>query len=188
MRAAGDEQLVREAQRGSTEAFEVLVTRYEPRVTTLCRRILGSPADAEDAAISAFVKAWGALDRYDCRRSFAVWLLTIAAREAVSLARSRRPWTPLADEEGGEPAAFLGPEGNRTDPEAAALAQEEAHALRRALSRLTGEARTAVVLRYQLDWSYAQIAEALRLSVGTVGTLLHRAKRVLRQYLEEGSA
>ena len=188
MQAAGDEQLVREAQQGSAEAFELLVTRYEPRVTALCRRILGSQADAEDAAVSAFVKAWRALGRYDGRRPFAAWLFTIAVREAVSLGRSRKPWTPLAEGEGDGPAASLGSEGGGTDPEAAALAQEEDYAVRRALAKLTAEARAAVVLRYQLDWSYSEIAGALRLPLGTVGTLLHRAKRTLRQYLEEGSA
>jgi RNA polymerase sigma-70 factor (ECF subfamily) len=183
-----DEELVKEARGGSADAFEALVIRYEARVRGLCRRILGSAADAEDAAVSAFVKAWRSLPRYAPGRSFAAWLLTIAAREAISLGRSRKVWRPLADAEASGLAACPGGAGGSPDPEAVAMAREEAHAVRQALAKLAPEARAAVVLRYQWDWSYRAIAEALRLPSGTVGALLHRAKRTLRQYLEEGSA
>lgn len=184
---AKEQELVRTAQKGSADAFEALVRRYEPRVTGLCQRLLGSRADAEDAALSAFVKAWRSLARYDRTRPFSTWLFTIATREAISLARSRRLWTPLEElAQGGAAGPGVLPGGSAGgDPEREALEREEGQALLAALARLGGAARTAVVLRYQLDRSYAEIASLLGVPVGTVGTLLHRAKAQLRQCLEE---
>lgn len=189
MGEAAEQELIRQAQQGSAAAFEALVVRYESRVRGLCQRILGSPADAEDAAISALVKAWRSLRRYDLSRPFYPWLSTIAAREAVSLARSRRPWVPFDEIEGGGGTNHPGlAAGGPPDPEAAAVAQEESQAVLQALARLGTAARTAVVLRYELDQSYAEIAAALGVPVGTVGTLLHRAKAQLRRDLEEDEA
>ncbi len=189
MPEAVDQQLVGEARNGSADAFETLVKRYEPRVTGLCRRILGSRADAEDAAISTFTKAWRALARYDPTRPFDTWLFTIAAREAVTLARSRRLWTSLEEVVEGSAGLALASSatyGRPSDPEAVALGGEETAAVLAALTRLSLPARTAVVLRYQLERSYAEIGALLGVPAGTVGTLLHRAKKQLRQFLEEG--
>jgi RNA polymerase sigma-70 factor (ECF subfamily) len=180
---SSDRQLVERCLNGSTEAFRGLVLRYESKVTGFCRRILGSREDAEDASIAAFVKAWRSLSRYDVSRPFATWLFTIAGREAVSIARSRKVWTPLATD--GDDAALVAVAPD--DPEASAIASEERERLMAGLARLETSYRTVLVLRYQLDLSYGEIASILQVPAGTVGTLLHRAKRQLRQCLEEGS-
>lgn len=182
-----DQTLAREAQAGSVVAFEALVTRYERRVAWLCERILGSRADAEDASIAAFVKAWRSLGRYDPARPFAPWLLTIASREALTLARTRPTWISLeALGCGKEP---VDPPGATGDPAEAALAGETREAVLTAVGRLDPLSRTAVVLRYQLDLSYAELARLLQVPSGTVGTLLHRARLKLRGWLagEEGN-
>lgn len=175
--------LLERCQNGSAEAFRQLVTRFEPSVTGFCRRILGSEADAEDASVATFVKAWRSLARYDRSRPFATWLFTIAAREAVSVARSRKPWTPLEEGDADSATPQVSPAG---DPEARAIAAEERENLLAALARLEAPYRTAIVLRYQLDLTYGEIAGILQVPVGTVGTMLHRAKRQLRVCLEEG--
>lgn len=185
MQEPRDEELVSKARDGSQDAFRDLVLRYEPRVTALCRRILGSQADAEDAAISAFIKAWRALPRFDPSRPFAPWLFTIAAREATSVARSRKDWLPL--EETGK-SGNIADKGRWGDPEHAAVAREEARSLEQALARLEPIYRAALVLRYQLDRSYAEIAGILNVPAGTVATLLHRGKQKLRVCLEEEEA
>ncbi|MGE5553349.1 MAG: RNA polymerase sigma factor [Betaproteobacteria bacterium] len=182
-----DQTLARQAQAGSVEAFEALLTRHERRVAWLCERILGNRADAEDATISACVKAWRWLRRYDSSRPFVPWLLTIASREALTLARNRPTWTSLDDLTAGEEDVRPGGGG---DPAEAALAGETREALLDAVARLDSLSRAAVVLRYHLDLSYAEIARLLEIPPGTVGTLLHRARHRLRGWLagDEGDS
>lgn len=176
-----DETLARKAQAGSVEAFEDLVARYEPRVERLCERILGSRADAEDAAIAAFVKAWRWLARYDSSRPFAPWLLTIASREALTVARARPTWTSL---DAYAPESELSaPAGGFGDPVEAAVSGATRETILAAVMRLDLPSRAAVVLRFQLDLSYAEIARLLGIPPGTVGTLLHRARHRLRGWL-----
>ncbi|MCL4514459.1 MAG: sigma-70 family RNA polymerase sigma factor [Firmicutes bacterium] len=185
MQEPRDEELVSQARDGSQDAFRDLVLRYEPRVTALCGRILGSRADAEDAAISAFIKAWQALPRFNPSRPFAPWLFTIAAREATSVARSRKDWLPLEETGYGGTLVDKDRSGN---PEHAVVDREEARSLEQALARLEPIYRAALVLRYQLDRSYAEIAVILKVPAGTVATLLHRGKQKLRSCLEEEEA
>lgn len=177
-----DQALARKAQAGSTGAFEELVARYERRVERLCERILGNPADAEDAAIATFVKAWRWLGRYDAARPFAPWLMTIAGREALSVAQARPTWTSLDSLGSGEETYAL--PGHVGDPAESALTGETRETVLAAVERLEPAARAAVVLRYQLDLSYAEIARLLGVPSGTVGTLLHRARSKLRSWLE----
>ncbi|MGE5507494.1 MAG: RNA polymerase sigma factor [Chitinophagales bacterium] len=177
-----DQALARKAQAGSPEAFEELVARYERRVERLCERILGSRADAEDAAIATFVKAWRGLGRYDPSRPFAPWLMTIAGREAVTVAQTRPTWTSLDNlVEGG--AELDGSPGHAQDPAELALTGETRETVLSAVERLDPASRAAVVLRYQLDLSYAEIAGLLGMPAATVGTLLHRARSRLRGWL-----
>ncbi len=88
--------LVRRAQDGDDEAFAGLVDLYQRPVYNLCYRMLGgSEQAAEDAAQETFWRAYQAIRRYDPQRSFATWILSIAAHYCIDQQRKRR--LPLAD-------------------------------------------------------------------------------------------
>lgn len=78
------------AQNGDDDAFTRLVERYQNPVYNLCYRMLGDSQEAEDAAQESFWRAYQAIRRYDPERSFATWLLSIAAHYCIDLQRKRR--------------------------------------------------------------------------------------------------
>jgi RNA polymerase sigma-70 factor (ECF subfamily) len=81
---------VTQAQQGSDEAFTKLVETYQTPVFNLCYRMLGEPDLAEDAAQETFLRAFQHLHRYDQKRPFATWLLSIAAHYCIDRLRRRK--------------------------------------------------------------------------------------------------
>ena len=81
---------VLQAQKGDDEAFTNLVEMYQKPVYNLCYRMLGDAEGAEDAAQETFLKAYQNLARYDVERSFATWLLSIAAHHCIDKLRRKR--------------------------------------------------------------------------------------------------
>jgi RNA polymerase sigma-70 factor (ECF subfamily) len=88
-----DEELARQTQAGSFEAFEELVRRFERRIFTFVTRTCGPPADAAEITQATFVKAFQSIRRFDCRYTFAAWLFTIARRKCIDDYRAARPPT-----------------------------------------------------------------------------------------------
>ena len=184
--APADETLARLAREGSAEAFAELVRRFERPVFGLVVRLVRDPALAEDLAQEVFLRAWRALPAFDPERRFASWLLRIAHNAAIDSLRRRRagfllPLEPPGEDEGrdreiADPAAV--------DPEARAVGRDLAHALERALARLRPEYRSALLLRFQRQLAYEEIAEVLGLPLGTVKTFLHRGRAELARALE----
>ena len=89
MKENESEWLVR-AIEGDDQAFTRLVELYQNPVYNLCYRMLGTPGDAEDAAQEAFLRAYKNLQRYDRKRSFATWLLSIASHYCIDQLRRKK--------------------------------------------------------------------------------------------------
>jgi len=178
--------LVRAAAAGDTAAFRRLVELHMRAVYGLGLSILGDPDDADDVAQETFVRAWIALDRYDERFAFYTWLRTIATRLALNVrAKRRRRRT-----EGGESfdAASETVADPGADPATNAAVAELRGRLEAALAQLPAEQRAVLVLRGQEGMSYAEIAAALEVPVGTVMSRLARARERLRGLLREAGA
>lgn len=171
MTSSDDSALVAEARAGSQEATAELFRRHWTTAWRAALAIVGSPAAAEDVAQEAFVRAIGALGRFDNQRPFAVWLHRIVVNRAIDHLRRERRHARLED------AADSGYDGTPSlaDPE-----------LGVALGRLTLDRRIAVVLRYGLDYRPDEIAEVLDIPLGTVHSRLARALAELRTMLEVG--
>jgi RNA polymerase sigma-70 factor (ECF subfamily) len=138
--------------------------------------VSGRPAEAEDAAQEAFVKAYAALPRFRAGAPFRPWLLRIVANEARNRRRSavRRADLALRVAE-DRPSIDAAP-----SPESAVLAQEARAALLAAVNTLRDEDREVIAARYFLELSEAETAEALGIARGTVKSRLSRALRRLR--------
>lgn len=178
---ATDAQLVADTRNGNLDAFQQLVTRYQARLFGLCYRLLGRYHDAEDAAQEALLRAYRALDRYDPRRPFDRWLLTIAARCCVSMLRRRR--SPEPQLERNRPAAEAHLPHNSPGPAAQAQAREFAQAVARAVAALPEPYRLPFVLFHQEEMTHEEIAQALDLPPGTVKSRVHRARKHLYRHL-----
>ncbi len=90
-----DLELVRQSLAGQTEAFGVLVTRYQKVMYTVAIRMLGNTEDARDATQDAFVKAYQRLDTFDSSYKFFSWMYRILVNECLNLSRGRHVEEPL---------------------------------------------------------------------------------------------
>ena len=171
-----DDELIERAKRGDVRAYELLVERYRGVAVRAAYLACRSNADAEDAAQEAFVKAYGALGRFEQGRPFRPWILRIVTNEATNRRRSARRREDLAlrvsrDRPSGEAAP---------SPEEAVLASERDRVVLAALSALKEDDRLVIAYRYFLELSEAEMAEALGVRPGTVKSRLHRAMERLR--------
>ncbi len=174
---------VLQARNGDDEAFAILVETYQTPVYNLCYRMLGEPEAAEDAAQETFLKVYQNLSRYDAERSFATWLLSIAAHHCIDKLRRRRFSTFSIDED--EETPFELPDQHAPDPEAEAARREQQRRLQRLLQELEPLDRAAIVLRYWHDASEVEIAQSLHLTVPAVKSRLHRARKALAVLWQE---
>lgn len=172
-----DEQLARRVQQGCAASFEELMARYQVPVLQFLRHRSGS-RDAEDLLQETFVRAYVNLHRYRPRWRFATWLFTIARR--VSINYRRRP-SPVVDHE----AIGLAESGGPT-PLTAMVAEEDRRGLWKMAANVLGqEELTAVWLYYVEEMPTREIAAVLERSWVSVKTMLYRARRKLRPFLEQ---
>lgn len=141
----------------------------------VCFRMLGNPHEAEDAAQETFLKAYQHLNQYDPNRKFVNWLLAIASNHCVDRLRKRRLTLIPFD----ELRLWDPPQGDRGTPEPALTQQELEADVKDLLAELGAKDRAAIVLRYWHELSYAEIADALRLTESAVKSRLHRARNQL---------
>lgn len=175
-----ERELIAAAKCGSERAFEQLVRANEKKVYTLCLRMCGDPADAEEAAQEAFLAAWKGLPSFRGDSAFSTWLHRLAANACIDLLRrTRRTRAELSldDELAAEPV------DERASPQRELERREQREAVQRGLAALPDEHRTVLVLREVEQLSYAEIAEATGLELGTVKSRISRARAQLRNYL-----
>ncbi len=170
------ENVLREAQMGSSVAFGQVYGEFSSRVFGLCRKMLGSHAAAEDATSEVFERAYDALDQYDRERPFDRWILTIASRHCLNRLRRERLEKRLFHDEPVEAPAIAA----ASSPLVAFEDQEQRRVLLRAIDALPENYRVPLILKYYGDLSYDEIADHLGTTRSNVAVLLHRAKRELR--------
>ena len=178
-----DEDLARLLAGGDAQAFEELVDRHQRRVRTLCYRLSGNLAEAEDLTQETFLRVFRHRDAYQPDRPFARWLKRICVNVCLTHRQRERPGrvVPLADVDAGPMAARAG--GER-DPAAHAAEREAARAVQEVIRELPEPFRNTLVLRVFGELSYQEIAEELGCSPGTVMSRLARARALVREMLE----
>jgi RNA polymerase sigma-70 factor (ECF subfamily) len=177
-----EKEWLQQALYGDANAFGQLVEVYNQPVYNLCFRMLGDPYDAEDAAQEAFLRAYKSLSRYDVKRSFSTWLLSIAAHYCIDQIRKRRIWFVPIDTLNYREIRDPSP-----NPESSLSISEDQQQIQSLLDILGPIDRAAVVMRYWYDFSYDEISNALNLSLSAVKSRLHRARRTLAQSWSEES-
>ena len=176
---------VLQAQQGNDEAFTKLVEEHQTHVYNLCYRMLGEPEAAEDAAQETFLRAYQNLHRYDRTRSFATWLLSIAAHYCIDRLRRRKLSMFSMDQENDDGTSFEIRDSASPDPEAESVKREDRDRLHALLKDLDATDRAAIILRYWHDYSEIEIADTLNLTVSAVKSRLHRARRALAGMWQE---
>jgi RNA polymerase sigma-70 factor (ECF subfamily) len=177
-----ESQWLVQAIEGDDLAFSRLVEIYQKPVFNLCYRMLGNAGDAEDAAQEAFLRAYKSLGRYDPKRSFPTWLLSIASHYCIDQLRKRRFTSYSIDD---DDYAWLEPPDPGPDPESSLNTREKQEQVQGLLEKLNPKDRSAVIMRYWYNYSYEEIAEALSLTISAVKSRLHRARRELALVWQE---
>jgi RNA polymerase sigma-70 factor (ECF subfamily) len=166
--------LVDQARRGDHDAFAHLTRMASPRLDAAARLILRDRERAEDAVQEALVRAWRDLRSLRDPDRFDAWLYRLLVNACMDEARRRRrhavevELTPMRSPSMQDSVISVG----------------ERDALERGFARLDPEQRTLIVLHHYLDLPLPEVAETLRIPLGTAKSRLHRALATMRAALE----
>jgi RNA polymerase sigma-70 factor (ECF subfamily) len=177
---ADEAQMVHRALQGDQAAWETLLAGHYQPVFRLAYLLVGDAAEAEDIAQETFIRAYFALERFDVTRPLRPWLLKIAANLARNRARSLSRYLAALKR------AFLF-EAQTPPPAIDQLGERnlENRRLWQLVQRLSLADRQVIYLRYFLDLSVEDSAEALGVALGTVKSRLYRALERLRHVIQQ---
>ena len=170
---AGLESWVVEAQGGSAQAQAIMYRRCSPRIYSLVRRMAGRE-HADDLTQQVFLQAFRKLDQFNGRSKFETWLYRLAVNEVLQWGRKHQRQKESA----------LVTDPPQTDVPAT-VRMEQREMLEWALQQLEPELRAVFLLKEQHGQSYREIAHAVGIPEGTVGSRLNRARQQLRELLTQ---
>ena len=181
-----DRQLVERAQRGDKHAFELLVSKYQRKLSRLLSRFVKDQAEVEDVAQEAFVKAYRALPSFRGDSAFYTWLYRIGINTAKNylVALNRRAPT-VTEFDAQEAEEFDGGDQLRdmNTPESLLMTKQIANTVNEAMEQLPEELRAAIQLREIEGLSYEEIAAAMDCPIGTVRSRIFRARDAIAERL-----
>jgi RNA polymerase sigma-70 factor, ECF subfamily len=186
--ATSDTELLEQARSGETGSYGALVRRHHRRLYSIACRILRNEADAEDALQEAYLHIYSHLDQFEGRSPVTSWLNSIAANQAVTCARRRRPWQSLDTPAGGIRSPLEIIAAPIRDPERQAMDRQMETHIRAAIAALPAKFGQVFWLREIEGVTTQQSAMRLGISEGCVKTRLFRAKAMLRKRLDTPAA
>lgn len=174
-----DEQIVERVQAGEKDEFAVIIDRYERPLRAYAARITNNPEVVEDIVQDSFIKAYRDICSFDIKRKFSSWMYRIVHNESVSHIRRSKTFVQFED------IPEIADERNLAkEIEQKIDTKNDAVKLAEALSEIDPKYREAIYLRFFEDKDYDEIAEILRIPIGTVGTLIARGKQKLKEILK----
>lgn len=181
-----DQQLVERAQRGDKQAFGLLVSKYQRKLGRLLSRLIRDPAEVEDVAQEAFIKAYRALPSFRGESAFYTWLYRIGINTAKNYLVSQGRRAPTTTEFDSEEAETFD-EGEQlrdiNTPERMLQSRQIGETVNSAMETLPEELRTAIVLREIEGLSYEEIASIMECPIGTVRSRIFRAREAIAEKL-----
>lgn len=165
--------------------FEHIVLRYEDKLLRYIRRLgIRNDEDCADVLQNIFIKVYKNLYGFDAELSFSSWIYRIAHNEAISFYRKKnvRPEGHLIDADDDFFALLSSAEDT---PEKEFDQKINAQEVNEALQKIDQKYRDALILRFFEHKEYEEISDILKIPPGTVGTLIYRGKRELKQLLNQ---
>jgi RNA polymerase sigma-70 factor, ECF subfamily len=188
--AAYDAVLVQRFNSGDESAFTEIIKRYYPRIRALANQTLHNQADAEEVAQDTFIRAHRGLANFRGDASLATWLhcigLNLARNRYWFFFRRRRQDTFSIDQavvEGSSMSLTGALSDGTADPRTETMTSEFVSLISACMEQLDSSHREILTMRTMLDLSYEEIAEKLRINVGTVKSRIARARESLRTLL-----
>jgi RNA polymerase sigma-70 factor (ECF subfamily) len=184
-----DQELVKRAQAGEYAAFDQLVTRHRGKVYAMIVNMVHNDADAWDYAQDAFVKAWKALPKFENRSAFSTWMFRIAHNVVYDAMRRRKIHSDgdlddsMLDAGRIDRSASTAPKVP-AQPDEMLGQNERRQEIEDALKLLSSEHREVILLREVQGLEYAEIAEVMQCTKGTVMSRLFYARKKLQTMLK----
>jgi RNA polymerase sigma-70 factor (ECF subfamily) len=182
---AEEGELIARTLAGDDRAYAVLVHRHQSIVYNIACRLVGDREEAREIAQEAFLRAYTALDTFDCRRSFAPWLYRIATNLSINALKRKKYAAISLDAPPGQDGEPLEVADNSMAPESMLIRSEFQDRLRREILALPVKFRIVIELRHFQGLSYQEIATLLGISLANVKSRLFRARQRLRERLTE---
>ena len=178
----GDNALISAHLKGNEYAFQILVERYQDKLVNYIYNLIGDYEQAVDLGQETFIRVFKHAHRYHAKYQFSTWIYRIATNLALDEIRRRKRRSRsfayrlfFQSEEQDIPLEHEGP-----SPECSLDRKEQIELLQTALKSLPEKYRLVFVLREVQELSHEEVGKVLKLSVGTVKSRLHRAKKLLR--------
>ncbi len=179
-----EKKLIKRIKSGDRYAFDELVREYQTKVIHIAYAMLSDYEEANDAAQETFVKVYRFVDNFRHDSSLSTWIYRITKNVCLDFLRKRKEATISIDEE-NEDGKRIEIEDSSKTPEKIAEENERRKLLRKALAELDDNSRMMITL-YELEgMSYDEIADILKIPVGTVKSRLNRAREKLKKILFE---
>ena len=157
-------------------AFRQLYETYASRIHALCLRLTGNPAMAEEATQEVFIQVWRKIDTFSGNSSLYTWLHSVASNTTISYLRNQKSWLKQVVSRDDEDAVM---------PEETWVAGPDLGRLDRMIMRLPQRARMVFVLHAIEGYRHEDIAKKLKTSTGTSKAQFHRARNLMREWLDE---
>jgi len=182
-----DYKLVQLAVKGDQKAYAELMSRYKDSIYFMLLKMVNNRDDADDLTIEAFGKAFKNLHQYTPDFAFSTWLFKIATNNCIDFIRRKRKFTFSIDKnmenDSGQEMQFE-IKSPMLDPEEKMIKKQKAILMRDVVEKLKPRYKRLVELRYFQERSYEEIADELKLPLGTVKAQLFRAREFLYQILK----
>jgi RNA polymerase sigma-70 factor (ECF subfamily) len=181
-----DQELVVRGQQGDKKAFDLLVLKYQLRLSKLVSRFLRNQSDVPDVVQESFIKAYRALPNFRGESAFYTWLYRIAINTAKNhlVAQSRKSPANSIDVQDAEDYGASEWLKEYATPEREALATELETTINQAMGELPSDLREAITLREIEGLSYEDIAAVMDCPIGTVRSRIFRAREAIDSKLE----
>ncbi len=172
------------ARDGDRAAFQRLVECFTPRIYTHLYRLLGNREEAEDLTQETFLRVYRFFHRYDAARPFRNWVYAIATNAGLNALRAQRRRRGLMAKDAASKRDAASPHPNH-DPRRRAMNSDVKERLAQAVSRLPARSALLVQLHYHEGMSIREAAEITGVKENAAKVALHRARKALREWLEE---
>ncbi|MBU1125133.1 MAG: RNA polymerase sigma factor [Candidatus Omnitrophica bacterium] len=183
-----DEEVMQQYMEGKAEAMDELVRRYRTPLFQFALRVIGNEEDARDIAQETFLRIHQYRHTYRPIGKFSTWAFSIAHHLCVSILRKRKWWGiwPRRQDDPDELLEFASADPS---PQEQAAQEDVARIVQQCIQSLPFLQREALILREYHNLDYQEISRILKTSLGTVKTLIHRARQNLKikllPFLEE---
>jgi RNA polymerase sigma-70 factor (ECF subfamily) len=175
-----DEQLVQNIREKDKELFAFIIDRYELKLKSYVRRLTNNSGEVDDLVQQTFVNAFIALQSFEPDRKFSSWIYRIAHNLTINWLSKKKAHIFLSED-----ASWADQIRSEIDVHAAVAASELSRILTNAINKLPEKFKEPLILRYLEDRSYEEISDILRKPKNTIGTMISRAKILLKKELEE---